>query len=77
MKQVGRLRDIRNDHDLKQKDLAKVLHVCQKTYSDYELGHVRISGESLVMLSEFYHTSIDYLMRVTDEPNPYPRGKTK
>lgn len=54
-----------------------MLHVCQKTYSDYELGHVRISGESLVMLSEFYHTSIDYLMRVTDEPNPYPRGKTK
>ena len=45
--QIGRLRDIREDRDLNQTEVARELHVCQKTYSDYEHGIVRISGESL------------------------------
>ena len=75
--QIGRLRDIREDHDLTQTEVARELHVFQKTYSDYERGIVRISGESLAVLAKFYNTSIDYLMGLTDEPKPYPRSKNK
>ena len=75
--QIGRLRDIREEHDLTQTEVARELHVCQKTYSDYERGIVRISGESLAVLAKFYNTSIDYLMGLTDEPKPYPRSKNK
>ncbi len=75
--QIGRLRDIREDRDLNQTEVARELHVCQKTYSDYERGIVRISGESLVMLAKFYDTSIDYLMGLTDEPKPYSRSKNE
>ena len=75
--QIGRLRDIREDHDLTQEEVARKLHICQKTYSDYERGIVRISGESLIVLAEFYNTSIDYLMGMTNETKPYKRAKRK
>ena len=75
--QIGILRDIREDHDLTQEEVARKLHICQKTYSDYEHGIVRISGESLIVLAEFYNTSIDYLMGMTNETKPYKRAKRK
>lgn len=65
------MRELREDRDLKQKDLAELLQVHQTTYSDYELGNVTIPIPALIQLAKFYHTSIDYLVDYTDDPTPY------
>ncbi len=72
-----RIRDLREDMDLNQQDLADYLHCSQKCYSNYELGYRNIPTEVLIKLSEFYHTSVDYLLELTDEPKPYPRKKRR
>ncbi|HAA99962.1 MAG TPA: XRE family transcriptional regulator [Ruminococcaceae bacterium] len=72
-----RLKDIREDHDLTQKTLADLLHVKQNTYSQYENGQRGIPVELLVALAQFYHTSTDYLLGLTDLPKPYPRAEKK
>lgn len=61
-----RVRDLREDHDLKQKDLAEFLNCSQQVYSNYELGQRDIPTEILIRLSEFYHVSVDYLLGLTD-----------
>lgn len=58
----NRLRDLREDHDLKQKDLAELLKIHQTTYSDYELGRLNIPVPALHALADYYHVSIDYLL---------------
>lgn len=63
-----RLRDLREDHDLKQIDLAKILNCSQQVYSNYELGQRDIPTEILIRLSEFYKVSVDYLLGLTDNP---------
>ena len=70
-----RIRELREDNDLKQKDLASYLKVDQSTYSDYESGNLNIPIPILIKLADFYHTSIDYLLERTDEPKPYGRGR--
>ena len=70
-----RFRDLREDRDLKQEDVAKLLHVSQATYSRYESGVLDSSAASLATLAEFYKTSIDYLLGLTDVKEPYPRKK--
>lgn len=70
-----RLKDLREDKDLKQEDLAKILNISQTNYSKYELGKINIPITSLIKLSEFYDTSIDYLLGLTNEIKPYPRQK--
>lgn len=70
-----RLKDIREDHDLTQKTLADLLHVKQNTYSQYENGQRGIPVELLVALAQFYHTSTDYLLGLTDLSKPYPRSE--
>ena len=70
-----RFRDLREDEDLNQEDLAKLLHVSQATYSRYESGVLDISAASLEILANFYKTSIDYLLGLTDVREPYPRKK--
>ncbi len=67
-----RLRDLREDHNLTQTHLAKHLHIDQRTYSNYELGTRGIPIEILIRLATLYHTSVDYLLGLTDEPQPYP-----
>ncbi len=69
------LRDLREDNDLTQTDVAKVLFINQKTYSKYELENINIPKATLIKLAEFFHTSVDYLLDLTDEPTPYPRKK--
>ncbi len=69
----NRLRDLREDRDLKQKDLADLLKVHQTTYSDYELGRLNIPIASLHLLADFYCVSIDYLLGRTSEKQPYPK----
>ena len=62
------LRNIREDRDIKQKDIAKILNVSQNTYSQYETGVISLTAEVLVKLSEFYNVSIDYLLDRTNNP---------
>ncbi len=70
-----RIKAIREDLDIKQKDLAEYLHIRQNTYSQYENGQRQIPIEVLIELSRYYNTSVDYLLGLTDERNPYPRTK--
>lgn len=70
-----RIKDLREDADLLQKDLAQYLHCSQVCYSYYEMGKRDIPTEVLIRLAAFYNTSIDYLLGVTDESRPYPRPK--
>ena len=70
-----RIRDLREDHDLSQKDVANILHIHQTTYSDYELGNLNIPLTVLHALADYYETSIDYIAGRTDETKPYPKSK--
>ena len=70
-----RIRDLREDKDLKQKDLAEYLQVHQTTYSDYELGRLNVPVAVLHKLADFYGVSIDYLLGRTDVKDPYPGKK--
>ena len=72
-----RVRDLRNDRDLTQAQVAKILYIGQKTYSRYEIGTLCLPLDALIRLAEFYGTSLDYLAGLTDEPAPYPRSKTR
>ncbi len=74
---VERLREIREDHDLYQKDIAKLLNTTQQYYSEYELGVRIIPLEKINILADFYNTSIDYLVGRTDERRPYPKSILK
>ena len=72
---IMRLKDIREDRDLNQSFIADLLHVKQNTYSNYENGRREIPIEALIKLAEFYNTSVDYILELTDEQRPYPRKK--
>lgn len=61
------LRAIREDNDLRQSDVAKVLNVSQNTYSQYETGVIAITAEILIKLADYYDVSIDYLLDRTDK----------
>ena len=66
-----RLRDLREDRDLTQAQMAEYLKIHQTTYSDYELGNLNVPIEVFIKLAKFYSTSIDFLAGVTDNPKPY------
>ena len=66
-----RIRDIREDSDLTQREIADYLHIKQNTYSQYENGQRQIPIEALIALARYYHTSTDYLLGLTDEKKPY------
>ena len=74
---MERLRDIREDKDLKQADIAKILNVTQQTYSRYETGEISIDKNSLIKLAKYYNTSVDYILGLTDERKPYPKSIIK
>lgn len=63
-----RIRDLREDKDLKQKDLAAYLNCSQQVYSNYELGQRDIPTDILIRLSKFYDVSVDYLLGLTSNP---------
>jgi transcriptional regulator with XRE-family HTH domain len=69
----NRIRDLREDKDLLQKDVAAYLKCTQVCYSYYEIGKRDIPTEILIQLADFYHTSTDYLLGITDVKKPYPR----
>ena len=67
-----RLRDLRDDYDLRQQDIARLLHCSQVCYSYYESGQRDIPSQALITLAAFYNTSVDYLLGRTDRRDPYP-----
>lgn len=69
---INRLRELREDRDLTQADVAKILKTTQQQYSKYELGIRLIPVEKLMTLALFYNTSMDYLLGKTDIRKPYP-----
>ena len=71
---MNRLRDLREDHDLLQKDIAKVLNMSQTGYSQYETETNDIPTDILKKLASYYDTSSDYLLCLTDERKPYPKS---
>ena len=73
---IDRLKDLREDKDLKQEEIAKILNIKQQNYSRYEIGAVLISIEKLEKLAIFYNTSIDYIVGLTNVKEPYPRKKS-
>lgn len=68
-----RIRDLREDKDLKQGDLAKLLNCSQACYSNYENGKRDVPAEALEALASFYSVSVDYLMGRTNIKTPYPK----
>ena len=67
-----RLRDLREDNNLTQVELARLLHIDQRTYSNYETVTRGVPVEVFIRLARFYQTSVDYLLGETDEPQRYP-----
>lgn len=74
---LQRIRNLREDRDISQKEMAAYLNVAQTTYSDYELGKINIPLDTLKKLALFFGTSIDYLLELTDESTPYPHKINK
>ena len=67
-----RIRDLREDRDMTQTQVAKILGMSQTGYSKYETGENDIPTQVLITLARFYHTSVDYLLGETDEIKRYP-----
>ena len=71
---MDRLREIREDRGLKQKEVSKLLNVSQVAYSYYEIGKRQIPLDILKKLARLYKVSTDYLLYLTDEKKPYPKS---
>ncbi|MBR5156016.1 MAG: helix-turn-helix transcriptional regulator [Clostridia bacterium] len=68
MAHYPRLKDLREDRDLKQKDIAKLLFITQQQYSLYEKGYRDIPTSALTVLAKFYNVSVDYILGLTNNP---------
>ncbi len=70
-----RLRDLREDNDMNQTQVAHLLNMSQTGYSKYETGENDVPTQVLLQLAEYYGTSVDYLLGRTDERTPYPSSE--
>jgi len=68
-----RIRDLREDHDLKQKDVAEFLDIKQSDYSKYELGKHMMGIDKYIKLAQFYNVSLDYIAGLIDTPEKLKR----
>ena len=66
--QFPNIRNLREDRDYRQRELAEILHVSQNTYSQYENGVIELTAEKLIILADFYQVSVDYLLGRTKNP---------
>ena len=73
MTYIERIRALREDNDFNQTEIAEILNVGQKTYSDYELGKTRIPIDSIIKLAKHYNVSLDYICGVSNVKNEYPK----
>ena len=71
----NRIRELREDRDLTQKEVGVILNMSQTGYNQYEIGKNDIPTRVLIKLADFYNTSVDYLLGITDEKKSYPRVK--
>lgn len=71
---MNRLKELREDNDLYQKDVAKELGITQRNYSYFETGQTILTEDILIKLANFYNTSIDYLLYQTDQKKPYSKS---
>lgn len=67
------IRGLREEKNLKQREIAEILNCSQRVYSDYECGKLDISTEVLICLAKYYNTSVDFLLGLTNQRAPYPR----
>ncbi len=72
---LERLRGLREDNDLTQKQIAAVLGTSQTMYARYERGANEMPIRHVASLADYYHTSVDYLLGRTDVKTPYPKAK--
>ena len=72
MRYAERIRALREDHDMTQEKVAKILKIGQRTYCDYELGKTRIPVDSLITLAKLYNVSMDYICGVSDIKRIFP-----
>ena len=72
MDYAQRIKDLREDSDMNQTQIAKLLHVGQKTYSDYERKNCRIPVDSLIILAQFYNVDMNYICGISDTRRSYP-----
>lgn len=70
-----RIKNLREDKDFTQKDIAQLLHVNRRTYAAYENGINAMTPETLMAIAKIHKTSVDYLLGLTDEKTPYPKKK--
>lgn len=68
-----RIKDLREDNDITQKEIAEYLHIKQNTYSQYENGQPQLPIEALIALARFYNTSTDYIFGLTAIKAPYKK----
>lgn len=73
----NRLKDLREDHDYTQQQIADAIGITQRKYSYIETGVQQLTAEVLVPLARFYSVSVDYLLGETDEPKRYPESKLR
>lgn len=74
---INRLKDLREDRNLSQRELCKQINYKQQTYSYYETGSRTLPYELLIQLADFYGTSTDYILGLTNEFKPYPKYQAK
>ena len=75
--EIQRLRDLRDDHDKTQQEIADVLNMHRSVYRRYESGERETPAWVVVKLAEYYRVSTDYLLGRTNDPTPYPPAKNK
>lgn len=75
MEYENRLKDLREDEDKYQKEVANDLNIHQTTLSKYELGTIDIPTKLLIKFADYYRTSIDYILKRTNEKRPYKEVK--
>ena len=73
----NRLKDLREDHDYTQQQIADAIGITQRKYSYIETGVQQLTAEVLVSLARFYGVSVDYLLGETDEPRRYPESRLR
>ena len=73
----SRIKDLREDKDLKQVVIANYLGIRQNSYSQIEKGINNLQVDHLIKLADFYNVSVDYILGITDIQKPYPRTKRK
>ena len=70
---ADRIRDLREDSDKNQSQIANILNIGQKTYSDYETRKIRIPLDSVIILAKYYDVDMNYICGITDIKNSFPK----